>query len=80
MTTYHIELRIDLFTKAARLAGFRSDYKLAPAMGVNRSTVARVVSGTQQPGASFIAGALTALPPMTFEDLFQVIADPDKPA
>ncbi|QQQ80255.1 transcriptional regulator [Saccharothrix sp. 6-C] len=69
---YTIKLRTDVFTKAARLAGFRSDYALAKAMGVNRSTVARVLGGELQPGPAFIGGALTALAPMQFEDLFEI--------
>ncbi|MEU4802385.1 hypothetical protein [Actinosynnema sp. NPDC023587] len=68
-----IRLRIDTFTKAARLAGFRSDYALAKAMDVNRSTVARLVSGELQPGPAFIGGALTALTPLQFDDLFEVV-------
>ena len=68
-----IKLRTDVFTKAARLAGFRSDYALAKAMDVNRSTVARVLSGDLQPGAAFIGGALTALAPMQFDDLFEIV-------
>jgi hypothetical protein len=48
-----VRLRTDFFAKAARLAGFRSDYGLANAMGVNRSTVAQVVSGQLQPGPAF---------------------------
>jgi transcriptional regulator with XRE-family HTH domain len=76
MSTYNIALRTEVFTKAARLAGFRSDYKLAKAMGVNRSTVARVLSGDLRPGAAFIAGTLTTLSPMQFDDLFQVTTNP----
>ncbi|ROP38997.1 transcriptional regulator [Saccharothrix texasensis] len=68
-----IRLRTDVFTKAARLAGFRSDYALAKAMDVNRSTVARVTSGELQPGPAFIGGALVALNPMQFHDLFEVV-------
>lgn len=75
MSTYNVALRTEVFTKAARLAGFRSDYKLAKAMGVNRSTVARVLSGDLRPGAAFIAGALAALSPMQFDDLFDVITN-----
>ncbi|XVS62094.1 transcriptional regulator [Actinosynnema sp. CA-299493] len=77
MSTHYVALRIDVFTKAARLAGFRSDYKLAKAMGLNRSTVTRVLSGDLRPGPAFIAGALIALPPMSFEDLFEATTDPD---
>jgi hypothetical protein len=68
-----IKLRKGTFAKAVRLAGFRSDYALAKAMDVNRSTVARVVSGQLQPGPAFIGGALTALTPMQFDDLFEIV-------
>ena len=70
-----VKLRRDVFTKAARLAGFRSDYALAKAMDVNRSTVARVIAGHLQPGPTFIAGALVALTPMQFHDLFDIVPD-----
>ncbi|MEV0681923.1 hypothetical protein AB0I60_35920 [Actinosynnema sp. NPDC050436] len=69
---YTVKLRITMFERAATLAGFASDYALAHAMGVNRSTIGRVRSGNLQPGAAFIAGALVALAPMTFGDLFEV--------
>jgi hypothetical protein len=68
-----IRLRTETFAKAPELAGFRSDYALAKAMDVNRSTVARVVNGDLQPGPAFIGGALTALSPMQFHDLFEVV-------
>jgi hypothetical protein len=79
MTSYRVAVRTDIFTKAARLAGFQSDYTLAATMGVNRSTVGRVLSGDLRPGSAFIAGALVALRPMAFDDLFQVVTTPDKP-
>jgi hypothetical protein len=68
-----VRLRIDVCAKAARLAGFRSDYALAKGMEINRSTVARVLSGDLNPGPAFIAGALTALTPMQFDDLFEIV-------
>jgi hypothetical protein len=68
-----IRLRADVFSKAARLAGYTSDYGLSKAMEVNRSTVARVLAGELQPGPAFIGGALTALAPMQFDDLFTVV-------
>ena len=68
-----IKLRTEVFARAARLAGFDSGYALAKAMDVNRSTVARVLSGELQPGPVFIGGALTALAPLRFEDLFEVV-------
>ncbi|QFZ24042.1 transcriptional regulator [Saccharothrix syringae] len=68
-----VRLRIDSFTKAVRLAGFRSDYALARAMGIHRSTVIRVSRGILHPGPAFIAGTLVALAPMQFDDLFEVV-------
>ncbi|MFD0201445.1 MULTISPECIES: transcriptional regulator [Saccharothrix] len=78
-TAYTVKVRGDMFTKAVRLAGYRSDYSTAKAMGLNRSTVSRVLSGELQPGAAFIAGALVVLEPMTFADLFEVVPKPDEP-
>ncbi|GAA3853751.1 hypothetical protein GCM10022243_19200 [Saccharothrix violaceirubra] len=71
-----IRLLTNIFARTAQLAGFHSDYGLAKAMGVNRSTVARVVSGDLQPGPAFIGGALVALAPMQFDDLFEVAPAP----
>ncbi|ACU37541.1 hypothetical protein [Actinosynnema mirum] len=68
-----ILLREEPFTKAAALAGYKSDYALAKAMDVNRSTVTRVLSGDLQPGPAFIAGALFALEPMEFKDLLKIV-------
>jgi hypothetical protein len=62
-----------------QLAGFQSEYALARAMEVNRSTVARVFSGQLKPGPAFIAGALTALAPLEFVDLFEVVHSDSKP-
>jgi hypothetical protein len=69
---YTVFLRHRIFATAIALAGFESDYALAKAMGVNRSTVSRVRAGELMPGPAFIAGALKALPPVKFEDLFKV--------
>ncbi|GAB2999418.1 hypothetical protein GCM10027184_64160 [Saccharothrix stipae] len=74
-TSYTVRLRAKSFAKAAQLAGFSSDYRLAGAMGLNRSTVKRVKSGELQPGPAFIGGALIALAPMQFEDLFEVVPE-----
>ncbi|GAA1292148.1 bifunctional DNA primase/polymerase [Saccharothrix xinjiangensis] len=68
-----VRLRSRRFGSAAKLAGFHSDYALAKAMGVNRSTVSRVMHGALQPGPAFIAGALVVLVPMQFDDLFEVV-------
>ncbi|WP_447002449.1 transcriptional regulator [Saccharothrix isguenensis] len=68
-----VKLRTDTFNKAMRLAGSQSDYAMAKAMGINRSTIARVTSGELRPGPVFIASALTALAPMQFHDLFEIV-------
>lgn len=74
-----VRLRTETFTKAVELAGSRSDYALARAMDVNRSTVARVMSGDLHPGPAFIGGTLVALAPMEFHDLFEVVPAPVRP-
>jgi hypothetical protein len=71
--SYTVELRVDEFSKLVRLAGFRSDYALAKRMEVNRSTVARVVAGELSPGPAFIGGALVALAPMDFGNIFRIV-------
>ncbi|MGM1058468.1 transcriptional regulator [Saccharothrix sp. Mg75] len=73
-----VKLRVFAFTAAAKAAGYRSDYALAHAMHVHRSTISRVVSGQLIPGPAFIAAALTLLSPANFEDLFEIITGPAK--
>lgn len=70
--SYTVRLRTRVFLVAARGAGYRTHAAMADAMGVNRSTVTRVVDGALQPGSAFIAGALTVLAPLRFEDLFEL--------
>jgi hypothetical protein len=68
-----VRVRAGMIEKAMSLSGHRSDYSMAKAMGINRSTLARVRAGQLQPGPSFIAGALIALSPFQFCDLFEVV-------
>jgi len=68
-----IKLRQDAFGEAMREAGFPSARALAKAMSVNHSTVTRVMRGELQAGPEFIGGALTALAPLAFADLFEVV-------
>lgn len=67
-----VALRVGPLVKYRRKSGLSDDGKLAKAMRMHRITVSRVVSGEMQPGAKFIAGALTAFPDLKFEDLFEV--------
>ncbi|QFZ20259.1 hypothetical protein [Saccharothrix syringae] len=71
-----VKLRTARFVRITQAAGFGSHYALARAMGLNRSTVTRVVTGSLQPGTAFIAGALIALAPLSFDDLFQIVEQP----
>ncbi|GAA3863211.1 hypothetical protein GCM10022243_32170 [Saccharothrix violaceirubra] len=77
--SYTVRLRRDLFAKARNLAGLKSDCALARAMKLNRSTVTRVRSGQLQPGRAFIGGALVALAPFDFHDLFEIRPDDEQP-
>ncbi|CCH34781.1 hypothetical protein BN6_75570 [Saccharothrix espanaensis DSM 44229] len=69
-----VRLRDENFRKASNLAGYTSVYGLAKAMGINRSSVKRVLEGVMRPGPAFIAGAVTVLKPFSFDDLFEVVA------
>jgi hypothetical protein len=68
-----VKVRVVKFDQYMRLAKFESINALAQVMGVHRSTVCRVMDGQLQPGAAFIAGALTAFAPASFTELFDVV-------
>jgi hypothetical protein len=68
-----VRVKSGMIEKAMSLSGHRSEYSMAKAMGINRSTLARVRSGQLQPGPSFIAGALIALSPFEFSDIFEIV-------
>lgn len=76
---FTVRLRREAFSKSMVLAGFESVYAVAREMEVNRSTVARVLTGELGPGAAFIAGALAALNPLEFDDLFEIVHTDRKP-
>lgn len=75
MTTTQASLRVKWQNVAAlrdmqRLDG--SNAALAAAMGVDESTVSRVMSGKSQPGPTFIAALCLALGTTRIDDLFEV--------
>lgn len=70
-SVYRIRLRRDELLQARKAAGLDSDYALAMAIGVNRSTVARVLAGSLQPGAAFIAGVVAVF--ARFDRYFEVL-------
>ena len=56
-----LRLRKDVVAALRELKGLESDKQLAAAMGVNQSSVSRVMRGISQPGPRFIAGLCAAL-------------------
>jgi transcriptional regulator with XRE-family HTH domain len=70
-------LRGDNLNKYRRLAGLHTDASLARRIGVDPTTVYRVLNGRTVPSARFIAGIVEAFGADLFSDLFEVI--PDEP-
>lgn len=56
-----LRLRKDVVAALRELKDLESDKQLAAAMGVNQSSVSRVMRGISQPGPRFIAGLCAAL-------------------
>ena len=56
-----LRLRMDVVQALRELRDLDSDKDLALAMGVNQSSVSRVLRGLSQPGPRFIAGLCAAL-------------------
>ncbi|MGM1064472.1 transcriptional regulator [Saccharothrix sp. Mg75] len=74
-SVYRVRLRRDDFGEARKAAGLASDYALARALGVHRSTVCRVLAGDLDPGAGFIAGAVAVF--ARFDRYFEVTRGPN---
>jgi transcriptional regulator with XRE-family HTH domain len=74
-----IRLRTTQFRKLAKLKGWTSDDQAAKALGVNPATLSRVLHGRTAPGERFIAQVYDTFRPagFTFEDLFEVVSDPE---
>ncbi len=70
-----IALRRQQLDKYMTLRGMKTQRQLAEAIGVNETTVYRALEGRSGPGEKFIAGLLAAFSPLTFDDLFEVVAD-----
>lgn len=70
-----ITLRLDQFRKVTALKGLRTEQAKADFIGVDQSTLHRVVRGATAPGTRFIAGCLAAFPELDFADLFEVTGD-----
>lgn len=69
-------LRSDKFNAYRRLAGLDTDASLARRIGVDATTVYRVLSGKTAMSAKFIAGIVDTFGADLFADLFEVVPDP----
>lgn len=56
-----LAVRMDIVKALREVKGLEADRDLAAAMGVNQSSVSRVLRGVSQPGPRFIASLCTAL-------------------
>lgn len=68
-----IRLRVAEFLQHAKQAGLESNGDIASRLGVNQSTVWRLLNGETGPGENFIAAVLTRIPDAGFYDLFEVV-------
>lgn len=73
--TATLHLRDDALTEHRTREGLTSDRALARAAGINPSNLHRVLKGTQEPGARFIASLVAVFPGLGVDDLFRVVKD-----
>ena len=71
-----IVLRQDKLASLRRVAKIKTDRELAECIGMDPSTVSRILSGTQAPGAAFIASVCDYFGADFFTDLFEVAGAP----
>ncbi|WP_158685483.1 helix-turn-helix domain-containing protein [Microbacterium halophytorum] len=62
----------DRFDSLRAEQGLDLDKDLAATLGINKSTVSRVLDGSSAPGPGFIAATLQAFP-VKFEDVFTIV-------
>lgn len=70
-----LRLRTDQLAKYRAVAGLNTDTALAERMGIDPSTVSRVLRGEQSPGVKFIPGVVSAFKGLTLDDLWEVVAN-----
>jgi len=73
-------LRTRQLDKFFSLKSIKTDTARAEAIGVNPATYSRVIRNQTAPGEVFIAGTLAAFPELSFEDLFEVVVEPESDA
>jgi len=70
-----LSLRKDKLAAYRRLAGITTDQELARRIGMDPSSVSRILKGNQAPGARFIAGLVAIFGADLFPDLFEVVEE-----
>jgi transcriptional regulator with XRE-family HTH domain len=70
-----LKLREDKLTAYRRIAGLSTDTALAQKLGVDPTTVYRVLNGKTEMSARFIAGIVDAFGSDLFADLFEVVSE-----
>lgn len=73
-TDFTIRLRPAAWTDLRKRTNLDTDKALADALKLNRSTVCRVMTGTAEPGATFIAHTLATFRFASFDKLFEWVA------
>ena len=68
-----LRFRADQFRLYAQTRGILTDNAIATAIGLDRSTVWRLLAADTAPGKLTIAAILTAFPDRKFEDFFEIV-------
>jgi len=69
-----VRVRAAQLRRHAVRAGLKTDAEIASALGVNRTTVLRMLAGDDwTPGPRVIGGVLLAFPDRSFGDFFEVV-------
>lgn len=70
-----LRINHDGLARHRRRAKIHDDHELARMMGVDYSTLHRVLSGKSSPGIRFIGGAVALFGSTSFAQLFDVVGD-----
>ena len=73
-----IRLRVAEFRCRAEKAGLITNGEIGARLGVERTTVYRILREEMAPGERFIAATLAAFPQTRFEDVFEVTVPRDE--
>lgn len=75
--TATLRLRTAQLDKLRHTAGLATDAALAARMGMDPSSLSRVLAGKQAPGGRFIASLVACFPGWAIDDLFEIVHDED---